>query len=73
MTSPCHALIDTGAQEATIDLWHYQRWVACLALRFGLQPVHLPIAEQCEAGGIGGSARIIGICEIPLGFGGLNG
>ena len=25
-TLPCHGLVDTGAQEGTVGLWHWQRW-----------------------------------------------
>ena len=73
MTSPCHGLIDTGAQDGTIGLWHFQRWVCCLALEFGLQPVFLPMPERCEAGGIGGQAKVVGLCDMPTGIAGING
>ena len=32
MTLPCHGLVDTGAQDGVVGLWHWQRWVVCLAV-----------------------------------------
>ena len=26
VTLPCHGLVDTGAQDGVISLWHFQRW-----------------------------------------------
>ena len=71
--SPCHGLADTGAQERVIGLWHFQRWVACLAKWHGLRPASLPLPEVCEAGGIGGAAKAIAMCDMPTGFAGVNG
>ena len=70
MTSPCHGLIDAGAQDGTVGLWHFQRWTLCLAMKFRLQFVFHELLRLCEAGGIGGQARIIGICGIPSRIGG---
>ena len=50
VTSPCHGLIDTGAQDGVVRLFDRQRWVVCLALVHGLQPVFRPVQEQAEAG-----------------------
>jgi len=47
--------------------------MVCLALCFGRQPVFIPLRETCEAGGIGGSARPIGLCFVPTGIAGVNG
>ena len=33
-TSPCHGLVDSGAQDGCIGLWHAQRWIACLWICF---------------------------------------
>ncbi len=33
----------------------------------------LPLPEVCEAGGIGGHAKALAICDIPTGIAGLNG
>jgi len=73
MTSPCHALVDTGAQDGVVGLWHWQRWMICLNLCHSLKPVFQPLPETCEAGGIGGAAKPIGLCDIPTGIAGLNG
>ena len=73
MTSPCHGLVDTGAQDGVIGLWHWQRWVVCLALFYKLQPAFLPLPESREAGGIGGTQKIVAICDMPTGLAGLNG
>ena len=73
VTSPCHALVDTGAEDGVVGLWHWQRWMVCLALCHGRQPVFIPLPETCEAGGIGGSARPIGLCFVPTGIAGVNG
>ena len=73
MTMPCHALVDTGAQEAFMGLWHAQRWILVLAHCYKLQPVFLPVPPNTDAGGVGGSAKIIAIADFPHGFGGING
>ena len=70
---PCHGLVDTGAQDGLIGLWHFQRWVACLASQHGLVPAYLTLPQKCEAGGIGGQARPIILADMPTGFAGCNG
>ena len=50
VTLPCHGLVDTGAQDGVIGLWHFQRWCALLAQQHGLIPPNL------NAGGIWGEA-----------------
>ena len=72
-TSPCHGLVDTGAQDGVIGLWHFQRWIICLGLVHKLRPAFLPLPEVCEAGGIGGVAKPIAMCDIPTGIAGVNG
>ena len=72
-TSPCHALVDTGAQDGVVGLWHWQRWVVCLAKCHNLQPVFHTLPDSCEAGSIGGNAKVLAICDMPTGIGGLNG
>ena len=71
-TSPCHALVDSGAQDGVIGLWHWQRWAICLAKCHGCQPVFYPL-PHIETGGIGGAAKAIAICDMPTGLAGLNG
>ena len=71
-TSPCHALVDTGAQQGVVGLWHFQRWIICLAMCFDLKPMFRQVPSQAEAGGIGGSAKVIAVCEMPCGIAGLN-
>ena len=66
-------MVDTGAQDGVIGLWHFQRWVACLAKCHGLRPAFLPLPEVCEAGGIGGAAKATAMCDMPAGFAGVNG
>ena len=72
VTMPCHALVDTGAQDGVIGLWSWQRWVVCLGLCQGLRPVYQPVARDCEAGGVGGSARPLMIAYMPTGIAGAN-
>ena len=72
-TLPCHGLVDTGAQDGVVGLWHWQRWMVCLAQCFHLQPVFQPLPEFCEAGGIGGAAKPLAICDIPTGLAGIDG
>ena len=71
-TAPCHGLVDTGAQDGCIGLWHAQRWIICLHLCFQLQPVWLPMPEIMDAGGIGGSAKTVGLCDMPTGIAGVS-
>ena len=71
-TRPAHALVDTGAQDAVVGLWHWQRWMICLAMCFGLAPRFIPMRHHCEAGGVGGGVRIIAFCYIPVGIAGVN-
>ena len=73
VTLPCHGLVDTGAQDGVIGLWHFQRWYACLAHLHGLRPRFEKIAPGCVAGGIGGQARTLGIVEMPMGIVGACG
>ena len=72
-TLPCHGLVDTGAQEGTVGLWHWQRWVANLGLVHKLRPGFLPIPQKATAGGIGGDAKILAVCDMPTGLAGANG
>ena len=67
VTLPCHGLVDTGAQDGVIGLWHFLRWCACLAQQHGLRPVFEEIPSNLIAGGIGGSAKTLGIAEVPVG------
>ena len=39
VTLPCHGLVDTGAQDGVIGLWHFQRWCELLAQHHGLRPL----------------------------------
>ncbi len=71
-TSPCHALVDTGAQEGVVGLWHWQRWIICLALCFDLKPMFRQVPVHAEAGGIGGAAKVVAVCEMPCGIAGMN-
>ena len=73
VTSPCHGLIDTGAQDGVVGLFDWQRWVVCLALVHGLQPLFRPVPERAEAGGIGGQAKVLAVCIMPTGLAGVNG
>ena len=73
VTSPCHGLTDTGAQDGVVGLFDSQRWVICLALVHGLQPSFLPLPEHAEAGGIGGQAKVLAVCMMPTGLAGVNG
>ena len=72
VTRPCHALVDTGAQEGVVGLWQMQRWMICLALLYRLQPRFIE-HPHIEAGGIGGSAKVLAVCEMPAGIGGVIG
>ena len=72
-TLPCHGLVDTGAQEGAVGLRHWQRWVVCHGQCFKLRPAFLPIPDQATAGGIGGSAKISAMCDMPAGLAGANG
>ena len=65
-TRPCHGLVDTGAQDGLVGLWHVQRWCTCLASIFGLRLLFEALATDCKAGGIRGSAAPIGLAEMPL-------
>ena len=73
MTLPTHALVDTGAQDGVIGLWHFQRWIVCLAVCHNLQPQYLPLPNVCETGGIGGASEVLRMCDMPVGIAGLNG
>ena len=73
VTPPCHGLVDTCAQDGVIGLWHFQRWCALLAQQHGLRPLFEPIPPNLVAGGIGGSAKTLGIAEVPVGLAGVNG
>ena len=73
VTLPCHALIDTGAQDGVVGLWHFQRWMVCLMHCFSLRPVFQELPEECSAGGIGGAAKVIGIADVPRGIATLPG
>jgi hypothetical protein len=70
MTSPAHALVDTGAQ---VGLWHFQRWLICLAKLYNLRPRYIPLPKICEAGGIGGAAKAVALCDVPTGLASLSG
>ena len=72
-TLPCHGLVDTGAQDGVIGLWHFQRWIICLALCYELQPVFLPLPDKVDCGGIEGNATVLAIVDVPTGFAGVNG
>ena len=73
IVSPCHAIVDTGAQEGVIGLWNWQRWVVCLICVHNIVPVLRPVPENAQAGGIGGSARPLMLADMPMGLGGVNG
>ena len=73
VTSPCHALVDTGAQDGVIGLWSWQRWVVCLALCCGLRPVYQQIAQDSQARGVGGPAKLLMLATMPTGIAGANG
>ena len=52
MTRPCHGLVDSGAQDGVIGLWHFHRWLLCLWTMHRLQPLYHPMPTG-EAGGKG--------------------
>ena len=72
-TLPCHALVDSGAQDGVVGLWHWQRWAVCLALVHKLMPVFQARPTCCETSGIGGGAKVLALCDMPTGLAGLNG
>ena len=73
VTSPCHGLVDTGAQDGVVGLHDWQRWVVSLAKIHNLQPMFLELPERAEAGGIGGAAKVLAMCIMPTGLAGVNG
>ena len=73
MTLPCHGLVDTGAQEGVIGMWHVQRWLVCLAMVHGLKLRFISLPPHCEAGGLGGSAKPIILADVPTGLASVNG
>ena len=72
VSSPCHRLLDTGAQDAVSGLWHFQRWMICLALCKQLTPRFISLDGPTEAGGVGGGARVIARCIVPVGIAGTS-
>ena len=72
-TLPCHALVDSGAQDGVVGLWHWQRWVVCLAIVHKRMPVFQTLPTWCQTSGIGGGAKVLAICDMPTGLAGLNG
>ena len=72
-TLPCHALVDSGAQDGVVGLWHWQRWAVCLAIVHKKMPVFQPLPNECQTSGIGGGAKVLAICDMPTGLAGLNG
>ena len=72
-TLPCHALVDSGAQDGVVGLWHWQRWAVCLALIRKLMPVFQTLPTCCQSSGIGGGAKVLALCDMPTGLAGLNG
>ena len=72
-TLPCHRLVDTGAEDGVIGLWHFQRWCACLAKLHKLRPRYLPVPKGLDAGGIGGRCKILAIADMPMGVAGVSG
>lgn len=71
-TTPGHALVDTGAQDGTVGLWHFQRWMLYQYICFKLKPVFFEVPEVCEVGGVGGAAQVIAIADMPTGIGGVH-
>ena len=68
-----HGLLDTGAQGPVIGVIRWQQWAKALALFFGLRPVFSSKLQLGgSAGGVGGESRIIGVCEMPMGIGGVS-
>ncbi|CAE7498867.1 TY1B-DR1 [Symbiodinium sp. CCMP2592] len=70
VTNESQALVDTAAQEGLIGRPALLR--LCGALRNHHLQIHWVDKQSC-ARGIGGQARTIGVCEIPLGIGGTPG
>ena len=54
-----HALVDTGAQDGCMGLWHFQRWMLCLAELFQLTCIFLPTPDNHQCGGVGGQESSI--------------
>ena len=66
-------LVDTGAQEGTLGLQAWKKWMPELTKR-GLRPYEMPIPagrEACE--GVGGASRIVTVADVPVGIAGVNG
>ena len=72
-TLPCHGLVDTGAGDGVIGVWHFMRWMANLALHHSLRPRYTEIDKNMRAGGVGGSATPIVRAEVPTAVAGVPG
>ena len=70
-TDSHEAVVDTAAEEAVIGSKAMQRLREALSA-YGLKPIEAPGATVSCAG-IGGSAKIAGIFDIPIGVAGTNG
>ena len=66
-------LVDTGAQTAVIGMRNFQRWMICLVLGFGYKPLFRPMPRNAGANGVGGQQKALALCEVPIGFCGING
>ena len=65
-------LVDTGAQTAVIGMRNLQRWMLCLVLGFGYKPLFRPMLRNAGANGVGGQQKAFALCEIPIGFCGIE-
>ncbi|CAE7574436.1 C15C7.7 [Symbiodinium natans] len=69
-TQGCHGLVDTAAQEGLVGR------PALLRLLDLLRPLGLKgcwTDKATQARGIGGAAKTVGVCEVPIGLGGVPG
>ena len=73
VTFPCHGLVDTGAGDGVIGVWHFMRWMANLAIHWGLRPRYTEVDPETRAGGVGGSAKPLVRAEVPMAVDGVSG
>ena len=70
-TDDCEGVVDTAAEEAIIGSSAMSRLRAALA-KFGLQPIPAE-GTTATCAGIGGSATICGVFDVPVGIARTNG